>query len=77
MIYEISPGCLIETDQVLHEEELSDARKEFEAGKPLAEVAVDLGGTVHTPLARERRADHVTIPREDYIALLRKAGELE
>ncbi len=78
MIYEIAPGCLIETSQVLHEDELQEAKDAFASETAsLEDIAGQFGGQVHTPLPRERRTELVTIPREDYIELLRAAGRLE
>lgn len=78
MIYEIAPGALIETTQVLHEDELAQVKDAF-AGEEmtLEEIAGHFGGQVHTPLPRERRTELVTIPRQDYIELLQAAGRLE
>lgn len=78
MIYEVAPGALIETDRVLDEEELAEARQEYEANMlSLETIAAQFDGTVHTPRPRENRGEFVTIHRDEYLRLLRAAGELE
>lgn len=78
MIYEVAPGKLIETDYVLDEDELAAAKMALDTGEAtLEKIATQFEGSVHTPLVRERRTDIVSIPREEYIRLLRAAGELE
>lgn len=77
MLYDLTPGQIVETDRVLSETDVEKARGQLEKGDTLEKVAKRLGGHVWTPPdPRGDEADdpHILIRQSDLLELLDRLG---